>query len=66
MLAYHTTQPYHQYLFTLGYYLHNPNVHWNNIIGLDAAKCLVKVAVVYPYQGDFLFIIILFNFPPVL
>ena len=29
-------------------YLHNPNIKWNDIIGLDAAKQLVKEAVVYP------------------
>uniref|UniRef100_A0A8C5UXZ3 Katanin p60 ATPase-containing subunit A-like 2 n=1 Tax=Microcebus murinus TaxID=30608 RepID=A0A8C5UXZ3_MICMU len=45
-------------------YLHNPNIKWNDIIGLDAAKQLVKEAVVYPIRvrmeapwGLFLFII---------
>ena len=28
--------------------MHNPDVRWNDIIGLDAAKRLVKEAVVYP------------------
>ncbi|KAM5304304.1 katanin p60 ATPase-containing subunit A-like 2 isoform 4-T4 [Glossophaga mutica] len=31
-------------------YLHNPNIKWNDIIGLDAAKQLVKEAVVYPIK----------------
>uniref|UniRef100_A0A2K6ETX6 Katanin p60 ATPase-containing subunit A-like 2 n=1 Tax=Propithecus coquereli TaxID=379532 RepID=A0A2K6ETX6_PROCO len=31
-------------------YLHNPNIKWNDIIGLDAAKRLVKEAVVYPIR----------------
>ena len=31
-------------------YLQNPNVHWDDIIGLDAAKRLVKEAVVYPIK----------------
>ncbi|XP_033693609.1 katanin p60 ATPase-containing subunit A-like 2 isoform X4 [Tursiops truncatus] len=31
-------------------YLHNPNIKWNDIIGLDAAKQLVKEAVVYPIR----------------
>lgn len=31
-------------------YLHNPNVKWDDIIGLDAAKRLVKEAVVYPIR----------------
>ncbi|XP_059690272.1 katanin p60 ATPase-containing subunit A-like 2 isoform X2 [Gavia stellata] len=36
-------------------YLHNPNVKWDNIIGLDAAKRLVKEAVVYPIKYPQLF-----------
>ncbi|KAM9455512.1 katanin p60 ATPase-containing subunit A-like 2 isoform 2-T2 [Clarias gariepinus] len=36
-------------------YLHNPNVHWNDIIGLEAAKRLVKEAVVYPIKYPQLF-----------
>ena len=28
--------------------MHNPDVRWDDIIGLDAAKRLVKEAVVYP------------------
>ncbi|KAK2555296.1 Katanin p60 ATPase-containing subunit A-like 2 [Acropora cervicornis] len=31
-------------------YLHNPDVRWDDIIGLDAAKRLVKEAVVYPIK----------------
>ena len=31
-------------------YLENPNVHWEDIIGLDTAKRLVKEAVVYPIR----------------
>ncbi len=29
-------------------FLHNPDVHWDDIIGLDSAKRFVKEAVVYP------------------
>ncbi|CAI8010085.1 Katanin p60 ATPase-containing subunit A-like 2 [Geodia barretti] len=36
-------------------YLQNPNVHWDDIIGLDAAKRLVKEAVVYPIKYPQLF-----------
>ncbi|KAF5897934.1 katanin p60 ATPase-containing subunit A-like 2 isoform X2, partial [Clarias magur] len=36
-------------------YLHNPNVHWDDIIGLEAAKRLVKEAVVYPIKYPQLF-----------
>ncbi|KAH0627803.1 hypothetical protein JD844_008217, partial [Phrynosoma platyrhinos] len=36
-------------------YLHNPNVKWGDIIGLDAAKRLVKEAVVYPIRYPQLF-----------
>ncbi|NXU08229.1 KATL2 protein, partial [Pardalotus punctatus] len=31
-------------------YLHKPNVKWDDVIGLDAAKRLVKEAVVYPIK----------------
>ena len=31
-------------------YSHNPDVRWNDIIGLDTAKRLVKEAVVYPIK----------------
>ncbi|CAM9808365.1 katanin p60 ATPase-containing subunit A-like 2 isoform X1 [Lampetra fluviatilis] len=36
-------------------YLQNPNVRWDDIIGLDAAKRLVKEAVVYPIKYPQLF-----------
>ncbi|XP_062333759.1 katanin p60 ATPase-containing subunit A-like 2 [Osmerus eperlanus] len=36
-------------------YLNNPNVHWDDIIGLQAAKRLVKEAVVYPIKYPQLF-----------
>ncbi|NXD85275.1 KATL2 protein, partial [Halcyon senegalensis] len=36
-------------------YLQNPNVKWDDIIGLDAAKRLVKEAVVYPIRYPQLF-----------
>nr|XP_014435905.1 katanin p60 ATPase-containing subunit A-like 2 isoform X2 [Pelodiscus sinensis] len=36
-------------------YLHNPNIKWDDIIGLDAAKRLVKEAVVYPIKYPQLF-----------
>ncbi|KAL7054965.1 hypothetical protein AAHC03_024392 [Spirometra sp. Aus1] len=36
-------------------YLHNPDVHWNDIIGLESAKRLVKEAVVYPLSYPQLF-----------
>nr|XP_013810165.1 PREDICTED: katanin p60 ATPase-containing subunit A-like 2 [Apteryx mantelli mantelli] len=36
-------------------YLHNLNVKWDDIIGLDAAKRLVKEAVVYPIRYPQLF-----------
>uniref|UniRef100_A0A4W3HKX6 Katanin p60 ATPase-containing subunit A-like 2 n=1 Tax=Callorhinchus milii TaxID=7868 RepID=A0A4W3HKX6_CALMI len=36
-------------------YHHNPNVTWDSIIGLDAAKRLVKEAVVYPIKYPQLF-----------
>nr|XP_042706626.1 katanin p60 ATPase-containing subunit A-like 2 isoform X7 [Chrysemys picta bellii] len=36
-------------------YLHNPNIKWDDIIGLDAAKRLVKEAVVYPIRYPQLF-----------
>ncbi|XP_059563217.1 katanin p60 ATPase-containing subunit A-like 2 [Myotis daubentonii] len=36
-------------------YLHNPNIKWDDIIGLDAAKQLVKEAVVYPIKYPQLF-----------
>lgn len=29
-------------------FLENPDVRWNDIIGLDSAKRLIKEAVVYP------------------
>ena len=30
--------------------MHNPNVKWNDIIGLDSAKRTIKEAVVYPIK----------------
>ncbi|XP_075303169.1 katanin p60 ATPase-containing subunit A-like 2 isoform X2 [Opisthocomus hoazin] len=36
-------------------YLRNPNVKWDDVIGLDAAKRLVKEAVVYPIRYPQLF-----------
>ncbi|XP_050400357.1 katanin p60 ATPase-containing subunit A-like 2 [Patella vulgata] len=36
-------------------YSHNPNVKWDDIIGLDEAKRLVKEAVVYPIKYPQLF-----------
>lgn len=36
-------------------YLENPNVYWDDIIGLDEAKRLVKEAVVYPIRYPQLF-----------
>nr|XP_056705055.1 katanin p60 ATPase-containing subunit A-like 2 [Euleptes europaea] len=36
-------------------YLHNPNIKWGDIIGLDVAKQLVKEAVVYPIRYPQLF-----------
>ncbi|XP_063065927.1 katanin p60 ATPase-containing subunit A-like 2 isoform X2 [Engraulis encrasicolus] len=36
-------------------YLHNPNVRWDDIIGLEAPKRLVKEAVVYPIKYPQLF-----------
>lgn len=39
-------------------YLENPNVYWNDIIGLDEAKRLVKEAVVYPIRVIFNFYLI--------
>ena len=38
-------------------YLENPDVHWDDIIGLDAAKRLVKEAVVYPIKVPLITII---------
>ena len=34
-------------------YLHDPNVKWSDIVGLDHAKGLVKEAVVYPIKVSF-------------
>ena len=30
--------------------MHNPNVHWDDIMGLEDGKRLVKEAVVYPIK----------------
>ncbi|VDM35802.1 unnamed protein product [Hydatigera taeniaeformis] len=35
-------------------YLQNPNVHWDDIVGLETAKQLVKEAVVYPLSAFYL------------
>lgn len=35
--------------------MHNPDVKWDDIIGLDAAKRLVKEAVVYPIMVQYSF-----------
>uniref|UniRef100_A0A3B5L792 Katanin p60 subunit A-like 2 n=1 Tax=Xiphophorus couchianus TaxID=32473 RepID=A0A3B5L792_9TELE len=40
-------------------YLHSPNVRWEDIIGLEDAKRLVKEAVVYPIKEPYLIIIFL-------
>ena len=37
-------------IFLQDIYLQNPNVRWNDIIGLEEAKRLVKEAVVYPIK----------------
>ena len=31
-------------------YVHNPNVHWDDIMGLEDGKRLVKEAIVYPIK----------------
>lgn len=36
-------------------YLQNPNIHWDDIVGLETAKQLVKEAVVYPVSYPELF-----------
>ena len=36
-------------------YLHNPDVRWDDIIGLDTPKQLIKEAVVYPIKYPELF-----------
>ncbi|XP_056434316.1 katanin p60 ATPase-containing subunit A-like 2 [Gadus chalcogrammus] len=36
-------------------YVHNPNVHWDDIMGLEDGKRLVKEAVVYPIKYPQLF-----------
>ncbi|KAL5104042.1 Katanin p60 ATPase-containing subunit A-like 2 [Taenia crassiceps] len=40
-------------------YFQNPNVHWDDIVGLETAKRLVKEAVVYPISYPELFLGIL-------
>lgn len=36
--------------FTKDIYMHNPNVKWDDIIGLESAKRTIKEAVVYPIK----------------
>uniref|UniRef100_A0A3B4FTC8 Katanin p60 subunit A-like 2 n=1 Tax=Pundamilia nyererei TaxID=303518 RepID=A0A3B4FTC8_9CICH len=43
------------YAFPKDIYLHSPNVRWEDIIGLEDAKRLVKEAVVYPIKYPQLF-----------
>lgn len=33
--------------------MHNPNVKWDDIIGLESAKRTIKEAVVYPIKVNF-------------
>lgn len=32
-------------------YVDSPNVHWNDIVGLESAKRLIKEALIYPMKG---------------
>lgn len=41
---------YHVYIFLQDIYSQNPDVKWDDIIGLEEAKRLVKEAVVYPIK----------------
>uniref|UniRef100_A0A668SX61 AAA+ ATPase domain-containing protein n=1 Tax=Oreochromis aureus TaxID=47969 RepID=A0A668SX61_OREAU len=43
------------YVFPKDIYLHSPNLRWEDIIGLEDAKRLVKEAVVYPIKYPQLF-----------
>ena len=42
------------FYFSQDIYLENPDVRWDDIIGLDTAKQLVKEAVVYPIKVNIL------------
>ena len=50
------------FLFDQEIYSHNPDVKWDDIIGLDNAKRLVKEAVVYPIKVSFHFFAGIFGF----
>ena len=41
------------FFFVQDIYMHNPNVKWDDIIGLESAKRTIKEAVVYPIKVDF-------------
>jgi SpoVK/Ycf46/Vps4 family AAA+-type ATPase len=39
--------------------MHNPNVKWDDIIGLESAKRTIKEAVVYPIKVFHYFLILI-------
>jgi katanin p60 ATPase-containing subunit A1 len=43
-------------------YMNNPNVKWDDIIGLESAKRTIKEAVVYPIKVIFLSFSFFINF----